>query len=33
VGTKIELTLLRGGEKLTLEVVPEESARSAQALR
>jgi len=33
VGTKIELTLLRGGEKLTLEVVPEESARSVQALR
>ena len=33
VGTKIELTLLRSGEKLTLEVVPEESARSAQALR
>ena len=33
VGTKIELTFLRSGEKLTLEVVPEESARSAQALR
>src|SRR5438874_1158020 len=33
VGTKIELTLLRSGEKLTLEVVPEESARSVQALR
>lgn len=33
VGTKIELTLLRSGEKLTLEVVPEESARPAQALR
>jgi len=33
VGTKIELTLLRSDEKLTLEVVPEESARSAQALR
>jgi S1-C subfamily serine protease len=33
VGTNIELTLVRGGEKLTLEVVPEESARSAQALR
>jgi len=33
VGTKIELALLRSGEKLTLEVVPEESARSAQALR
>jgi len=33
VGTKIELTLIRSGEKLTLEVVPEESARSAQALR
>ena len=33
VGTKIELTLLRSGEKLTFEVVPEESARSAQALR
>jgi S1-C subfamily serine protease len=33
VGTKIELTLLRNGDKLTLEVVPEESARSAQALR
>ena len=33
VGTKIELTFLRSGEKLTLEVVPEESARPAQALR
>ncbi len=33
VGTKIGLTFLRSGEKLTLEVVPEESARSAQALR
>lgn len=33
VGTKIGLTFLRGGEKLTLEVVPEESARPAQALR
>ena len=33
VGTKIELAFLRSGEKLTLEVVPEESARSAQALR
>ena len=33
VGTKIGLTFLRSGEKLTLEVVPEESARPAQALR
>ena len=33
VGTKIGLTFLRSGEKLTLEVVPEESARSVQALR
>ena len=33
VGTKIDLTLLRSDEKLTLEVVPEESARSSQALR
>jgi len=33
VGTKIGLTFLRSGEKLTLEVVPEESARLAQALR
>ncbi len=31
VGTKIGLTFLRSGEKLTLEVVPEESARSAQS--
>src|SRR6266480_3991508 len=30
VGTKIGLTFLRSGEKLTLEVVPEESARPAQ---
>ena len=33
VGTKIDLTLLRSDEKLMLEVVPEESARSSQALR
>jgi hypothetical protein len=33
VGVKTELTVLRGGEKLMLDVVPEESAGSAQASR
>ena len=34
VGVKVELTVLRGGEKTMLDVVPEESsARSAQAPR
>jgi S1-C subfamily serine protease len=34
VGVKVELTVLRGGEKTMLDVVPEESsARSARAPR
>jgi len=33
VGVKVGLTVLRGGEKTMLEVVPEESARSAQVSR
>jgi S1-C subfamily serine protease len=33
VGAKVGLTVLRGGEKKTLEVVPEESERSQQAAR
>jgi S1-C subfamily serine protease len=33
VGAKVELTLIRGGKKLTLEVVPEESRRLAHTPR
>lgn len=33
VGAKVDLTLLRSGEKITLSVVPEESDRAAQARR
>jgi S1-C subfamily serine protease len=33
VGAKVGLTVLRGGEKKILEVVPEESERSQQAAR
>jgi S1-C subfamily serine protease len=33
VGVKVGLTVLRGGEKTMLEVIPEESARSAQVPR
>jgi hypothetical protein len=33
VGAKVELTFIRDGEKLTLEVVPEESRRLAHAPR
>jgi S1-C subfamily serine protease len=33
VGLKVQLTVLRGGEKRLMEVVPEESARSPQAPR
>ena len=33
VGVKAGLTVLRGGEKMTLDVVPEESASSAQVPR
>jgi S1-C subfamily serine protease len=33
VGVKVGLTVLRGGEKTMLDVVPEESARSPQVSR
>jgi S1-C subfamily serine protease len=33
VGAKVGLTVLRGGEKKILEVVPEESERSQQQAR
>jgi S1-C subfamily serine protease len=33
VGVKVGLTVLRGGEKTMLEVIPEESARSPQVPR
>jgi len=33
VGVKVGLTVLRGGEKMTLEVVPQESPALAQVQR